>query len=55
MLGESGAYSTACMFTEAETLLLYEEQKKKRSTVRLYELANERFAHDCLTGHLFYL
>lgn len=55
MLGQSGDYSTACMFTEAETLLLYEEQKKKRLAVRLCELANERFAHDYLTGHLFHL
>lgn len=29
MLGEPGQYSTACMFTEAETQLLYDEQKKK--------------------------
>ena len=55
MLGQLGDYSTACMFTEAETLLLYEEQKKKPLTVRLYELANERLAHDCLTGNLFHL
>ena len=28
ILGQPGLYSTACMFTEAETQLLYKEQKK---------------------------
>jgi hypothetical protein len=40
---EPGKYLTACMFTEAETLLLYEEQTKNRESV--CELPHERCAH----------
>jgi hypothetical protein len=38
MLGDSGRYSTACMFTEAETRLLYEEQKKALESCDRYAM-----------------
>jgi len=46
------------MFTEAETQLLYQEQKKtlerRGSVCDDSDLANEKLAHQ-LTGHLFHV
>lgn len=53
MLGETGKYPTACMFTEGETQLLYNEQKKILGTLELvYDDSVSWRMRDLLTTRL---